>query len=168
MNMNEMMSQMTEKMMEVMMQSVMQNMMNSMAAAVAPKEQEEVKPVKKAVKTMTREGFFSLEEDFKHSSDLSELDVEPVTAKSLCYNSYVPSDVWIANHIDITQRYNAKWSSKLKAYTFPTHAEAVNFAQSYRIKTKLDDNDRNNVKAYKAERAKAKAEYYAKKAAEIK
>lgn len=168
MNMNEMMAQMTEKMMEVMMQSVMQSMMNSMASAMAPTEQKEAKPVKKTAKTMTREEFFALEDDSKPSSDLSSLDFEPVSAKSLRYNGYVPSDVWTINHIAITQNYGGKWSGKLKAYTFPTHADAVNFAQSYKIKTVLDDNDRQNIKTYKAERAKAKAEYYAKKAAEAK
>lgn len=167
MNMNEMMAQMSEKMMEVMMQQMMQNMMQSMMASVAPVEQEEVKPVKKA-KTMTREEFFALEEEPKSSKDLSELDFEPISAKSLKYNGYVPSDIWTINHLAITQKYNGKWSGKLKAYTFPTHADAVNFAQSYKIKTVLDDTDRHNIKAYKAERAKAKAEYYAKKAAENK
>lgn len=168
MNMNEMMNQMTEKMMEVMMQSMMKNMMNSMMAAVAPTEQEEVKPVKKTVKTMTKEEFFALEEEPKSSKDLSELDFEPVSAKSLRYNGYVPSDIWTINHIAITQNYGGKWSGKLKAYTFPTHSDAVNFAQSYKIKTQLDDKDRANIKLYKSERAKAKAEYYAKKAAEVK
>lgn len=167
MNMNEMMAQMTEKMMETMMQSMMQSMMNSMMATIAPKEQEEVKP-KKTVRTMTKEEFFALEEDSKPTSDLSSLDFEPVSAKSLRYNGYVPSDIWTVNHIAITQKYGGRWSGKLKAYTFPTHADAVNFAQSYKIKTELDDNDRQNIKTYKAERAKAKAEYYAKKAAEAK
>lgn len=167
MNMNEMMAQMTEKMMETMMQSMMQSMMNSMMATIAPKEQEEVKP-KKTVRTMTKEEFFALEEDSKPTSDLSSLDFEPVSAKSLRYNGYVPSDIWTVNHIAITQKYGGRWSGKLKAYTFPTHTDAVNFAQSYKIKTELDDNDRQNIKTYKAERAKAKAEYYAKKAAEAK
>lgn len=167
MNMNEMMAQMTEKMMETMMQTMMQSMMNSMMETIAPKEQEEVKP-KKTVRTMTKEEFFALEEDSKPTSDLSSLDFEPVSAKSLRYNGYVPSDIWTVNHIAITQKYGGRWSSKLKAYTFPTHADAVNFAQSYKIKTELDDNDRQNIKTYKAERAKAKAEYYAKKAAEAK
>ena len=167
MNMNEMMAQMTEKMMETMMQSMMQSMMNSMMQTIAPKEQEEVKP-KKTVRTMTKEEFFALEEDSKPTSDLSSLDFEPVSAKSLRYNGYVPSDIWTVNHIAITQKYGGRWSGKLKAYTFPTHADAVNFAQSYKIKTELDDNDRQNIKTYKAERAKAKAEYYAKKAAEAK
>ena len=168
MNMNEMMNQMSEKMMEMMMQTMMQNMMNSMMAAVSPAPTEESKPVKKQVKTMTREEFFALEEDSKTSTDLSALDFEPISAKSLKYNGYVPSDIWTVNHLAITREYNGKWSGKLKAYTFPTHADAVNFAQSYKIKTELTDTDRHNIKVYKAERAKAKAEYYNKKVAEMK
>ena len=117
--------------------------------------------------TMTKEEFFSLADEPKAQKDYSGLDFEPVNAKALKYNGYVPSDIWTVNHLAITRNYGGKWSAKLKAYVFESHAAAVNFAQSYKIKTELTDVDRHNIKVYKAERAKAKAEYYAKKASEF-
>ena len=146
---------------EMVMQSIKEVMVEMMGTpTVAPAEV--VKPVKQ---TMTKAEFFALEEsEPKSHKDYSQLDFEPVNAKSLKYNGYVPSDIWTINHIAITRDYGGKWNGKLKAYSFESHAAAVNFAQSYQIKTELDDADRHNVKLYKAERAKAKAEYYAKKA----
>lgn len=156
-NFEMMMEKMMEQYMEKMMESMMTKMFSSMMAPeVAPAEVE--KPVKK---TMTREEFFALEEDEpKVSKDYSTLDFEPVNSKTLKYNGYVPSDIWTINHLAITRDYNGKWNRKLKGYTFESHADAVNFAQSYKIKTTLTDEDKHNIKVYKAERAKAKAEYY--------
>ncbi len=158
--MNTMMNTMMEKMMENMMTAMMQNMMAAMTPEVTPAEVEKPKKTR-----LTKEEFFALEEvPSKPKKDLSNLDFEPINATTLGYNGYVPSDIWIINHLAITRKYNGKWSSKLKGYKFETHADAVNFAQSYQIKTTLDENDRHNIKIYKQERAKAKAEYYAKKA----
>lgn len=149
---------------EMVMQSIKEVMTEMMGVnTIAPAEVE--KPIKKP--TMTKEEFFALEEDAPKSyKDYSNLDFEPVNAKTLKYNGYVPSDIWTVNHLAITQRYGGKWSSKLKGYTFESHSAAVEFAQSYQIKTELTDADYHNIKVYKAERAKAKAEYYAKKAVE--
>ena len=151
------------------MQAMMQNMMNSMMAAVAPKEQEDVKSaVKKSVKTLTREEFLALEEvaDDKAVS-LEELDFEVISTKSCKYNRSVPSDIGTANHLAISQKYGAKWSKKVGGYTFNSSAELRNFLNSYQIKTELTDIDRHNIKLYKADRAKARAEYYAKKAEDM-
>ena len=161
--MKNMMKEMMREMMAQMMAETMKEMMGEMMGVDVAKAEVE-KPIKK---TMTKEEFFALEEDEpKFSKDYSHLDFEPVNSKSLKYNSYVPSDIWTINHLAITRDYGAKWNGRLKAYTFETHADAVNFAQSYKIKTELDETDRHNIKVYKAERAKAKAEYYAKKAGE--
>ena len=164
--MEKMMAEMMPKMMEKMMESMMTAMMESMMGSTpteAPAEATDA-PIKT---TMSKEEFFALEET-KVSKDYSGLDFEPVNARTLKYNGYVPSDIWTVNHLAITKEYGGKWSSKLKGYTFPTHSDAVVFAQSYKIKTELTDIDRHNIKVYKAERAKAKAEYYAKKAEEMK
>lgn len=158
--METMMAEMMPKMMEKMMESMMTAMMNSMMSTTPEVAPAEVVEVKKP--SMTREEFFALADEPKAQKSLAGLDFEPVNAKALKYNGYVPSDVWTVNHLAITREYHGKWSAKLKAYVFENHAAAVNFAQSYKIKTELTDIDRQNVKAYKAERARAKAEYYAK------
>lgn len=155
--MKDMIKAMVQEMVAQSIKEVMAEMMGT-SPIVANAEVVE-KPVKK---TMTKEEFFALEEDApKSHKDYSTLDFEPVSAKALKYNGYVPSDIWTVNHLAITQKYGGKWSGKLKAYVFESHADAVTFAQSYKIKTELDDTDRHNIKVYKAERAKAKAEYYA-------
>ena len=166
-NFEKMMESMMEKYMEQMMAKTMEKMFSSlMTPEVAPAEvTEAVKPTKSG---MTKEEFLALDDSPKSVKDYSDLDFDPVSAKALKYNGYVPSDIWTVNHLAITKDYGGKWSSKLKAYVFESHAAAVNFAQSYKIKTELTDVDRHNIKVYKAERAKAKAEYYAKKAAEMK
>lgn len=163
-NFEKMMETMMEQYMEKMMEATMTKMFASMMSTPEVAKAEAEKPAKKA---MTKEEFFALAEDEpKAHKDYSTLDFEPVNAKALKYNGYVPSDIWTVNHLAITRNYGGKWSSKLRAYVFETHADAVNFAQSYKIKTELDDTDRHNIKVYKAERARAKAEYYAKKATE--
>lgn len=165
--MNTMMNEMMNKMMAEMMPKMMEAMMTSMMSAMMgePVEVANAEVTKPVKKTMSKEEFFALDSDEpKFTKDYSHLDFEPVNAKALKYNAYVPSDIWTINHLAITKNYGGRWSAKLKAYVFETHADAVNFAQSYKIKTQLDDTDRHNIKVYKAERAKAKAEYYAKKA----
>ena len=146
---------------EMVMQSI-KEVMGEMLGSPEVAKAEVVKPVKQ---TISKEEWFALEETAPKSyKDYSQLDFEPVSPKALKYNGYVPSDIWTINHIAITQQYGGKWNGKLKAYSFESHAAAVNFAQSYKIKTDLTDEDRHNIKVYKAERAKATAEYYAKKA----
>ena len=166
MNFEEMMNQMMEKMMETMMASMMNKMMSSMQTMVSPAEVEE-KPAKQVTPKLTKEEFLAL--DFgaeKKSAGLAELDFEPVSNTVCKYTGYVPSDIWTINHIAISQKYGAKWSKKAGGYKFETAAAMQNFLRSYQIKTELTDVDRHNIKLYKQERAKAKAEYYAKKAQE--
>lgn len=125
----------------------------------------EEKPAVKETPKLTKEEFLNL--DFsKEAKDYSGLDFEIVSNTVCKYNGYVPSDVWTANHIAISQKYGAKWSKKYGGYKFETAAAMQNFLGSYQIKTELTDVDRHNIKLYKQERAKAKAEYYAKKAQE--
>lgn len=157
--MKDMIKAMVQEMVMQSIKEVMEEMMGTPKVANAEVEKPVAKP------KMTKEEFFALDEEPKSFKDYSSLDFEPVNSKSLKYNGYVPSDIWTVNHIAITQQYGGKWNGKLKAYSFETHSDAVNFAQSYKIKTELTDEDKHNIKVYKAERAKAKAEYYAKKAA---
>ena len=158
--MKTMMKEMMKEMMGSMMQDIMKEMMSEMMGATPEVANAEVvKPVKKPA--MTKEEFFAIAEEPKAVKDYTGLDFEPVNAKALKYNGYVPSDIWTVNHLAITKEYGGRWSAKLKAYVFESHSAAVVFAQSYKIKTELDDTDRHNIKVYKAERAKAKAEYYA-------
>lgn len=159
--MKDMIKAMVQEMVAQSIKEVISEMMGT-TPEVAPAEVATPKKV-----TMTKEEFFSLADEPKAQKDYSVLDFEPVNAKALKYNGYVPSDIWTVNHLAITKQYGGKWSAKLKAYVFESHAAAVNFAQSYKIKTELTDVDRHNIKVYKAERAKAKAEYYAKKASEV-
>lgn len=162
-NFETMMEQMMEQMMVKMMEKTMTKMFSSMMEPEIANAEVEKTSQKKAT-TMTKEEFFALEDTTVSSKDYSVLDFEPINAKTLKYNGYVPSDIWVVNHLAITSQYGGKWNPRLKGYTFETHADAVNFAQSYKIKTELDDKDRHNIKIYKFEKAKAKAEYYAKKA----
>ena len=157
MNINEMIKAMVQAQIEQAIKETLGDMLGT--PEVAPAETVAGKPVKK---TMSKEEFFALAEtSSKPVKDYKDLDFEPVNARTLKYNGYVPSDIWTVNHLAITRNYGGKWNAKLKGYTFETHAAAVNFAQSYKIKTELTEEDRHNVKVYKAERAKAKAEYYA-------
>lgn len=156
MNINEMIKAMVQAQVEQAIKEALGDILGT--PEVAPAEVVAEKPVKK---TMSKEEFFALAEDKKPVKDYSTLDFEPVNARTLKYNGYVPSDIWTVNHLAITRNYGGKWNARLKGYTFESHADAVNFAQSYKIKTVLDDTDRHNIKVYKAERAKAKAEYYA-------
>ena len=167
--MNEMMTQMMNKMMEACMASMMAQMTNAMSAMFAPTEAEapavEEKPSLKATPKLTKEEFLNLSFE-KEAKDYSKLDFDVVSTTVCKYNGYVPSDVWTANHIAISQKYGAKWSKKAGGYKFETAAAMQNFLRSYQIKTELTDVDRHNIKLYKQERAKAQAEYYAKKAQE--
>ena len=159
--MKDMIKAMVQEMVAQSIKEVMAEMMGT-APQVAPAEVVEAKKP-----SMSRDEFFALASEPKAQRDYSHLDFDPVNAKALKYNDYVPSDIWTVNHLAITKEYGGKWSAKLKAYVFENHAAAVRFAQSYKIKTELTDVDRHNIKVYKAERAKAKAEYYAKKASEV-
>lgn len=164
MNMQEMMNEMMSKMMETCMASMMSQMMNSMQAMVNPEPAVEEKPIKSTPK-LTKEEFLNLNFEAE-DKNLKALDFEVVSNTVCKYNGYVPSDIWTANHIAISQKYGAKWSKKAGGYKFETAAAMQNFLRSYQIKTELTDVDRHNIKLYKQERAKAKAEYYAKKSME--
>lgn len=164
MNMQEMMNEMMSKMMETCMASMMSQMMNSMQAMVNPEPVVEEKPIKSTPK-LTKEEFLNLNFEAE-ANNLKALDFEVVSNTVCKYNGYVPSDIWTANHIAISQKYGAKWSKKAGGYKFETAAAMQNFLRSYQIKTELTDVDRHNIKLYKQERAKAKAEYYAKKSME--
>lgn len=164
-----------EKMMETMMASYMEKAMEAMMAKmfagmmpeVAPAEVEAPVAKPKSVNTLSREDFLAIaEEDDEPVATPKELDFVVYGSRTARYNGYVPSDIWTVNHLVITRDWKGRWSKKNGGYVFNTPAELRNFLMNYRIKTKLDDNDRHNIKVYKAERAKAKAEYYAKKAEE--
>ncbi len=145
------------------MTSMMNQMMSSMSAMATPVAEE--KPVKQEAPKLTKEEFLNL--DFSSQPvSLKELDFDIVSSTVCKYNGYVPSDVWTANHIAISQKYGAKWSKKAGGYKFESAAAMQNFLRSYQIKTELTDVDRHNIKLYKQERARAKAEYYQKKAQE--
>lgn len=165
--MKTMMKEMMREMMGSMMQDIMKEMMSEMMGTTPEVANAEVvEPVKPKAPTMSREEFLTLEEPAEIAEKMP-LDFEVVKipcgrgfANVVRYNQFVPSDVWTVNHLAITANYGGKWSGKFKGYTFPDVGTLRVFLNGYHIKSKLDENDRNNVKAYKAERAKAKAEYY--------
>ena len=159
---------MMETMMEQYMEKAMANMMEKMFSTMmgTPTEAPAEVTTPKSPKTLSKEDFLALSEEVKEVATPKELDFVVFGTKTAKYNGYVPSDIWTVNHLAITKNYGAKWSKKNGGYVFPSTAELRNFLGSYHIKTQLDDTDRHNIKVYKAERAKAKAEYYAKKAAE--
>lgn len=151
---------------EMVAQSIKEVMAEMMGTTPQVANAEVVAPVKKST-GMSREEFLAVEEpaEFVEKMPL-DFDVVKVPcgrgfANVVKYNQFVPSDVWTVNHLAITANYGGKWSGKFKGYTFPDVGTLRVFLNSYHIKSQLDENDRNNVKAYKAERAKAKAEYYA-------
>ena len=161
--MKDMIKAMVQEMVAQSIKEVMAEMMGT-TPSVAPAEV--VAPVKKAP-SMSREEFLAVEEPAEIVEKFP-LDYEVVKvpcgrgfATVVKYNQFVPSDVWTVNHLAITANYGGKWSGKFKGYTFPDTATLRAFLNGYAIKTSLTDIDRQNVKAYKAERAKAKAEYYA-------
>lgn len=151
---------------EMVAQSIKEVMAEMMGTTPQVANAEVVAPVKKST-GMSREEFLAVEEpaEFVEKMPL-DFDVVKVPcgrgfANVVKYNQFVPSDVWTVNHLAITANYGGKWSGKFKGYTFPDIGTLRVFLNSYHIKSTLDENDRNNVKAYKAEKAKAKAEYYA-------
>lgn len=159
--------EMMGSMIEAMMTQYMEKAMRSFMANMLPDESnaEATTPEKTKKPSMTREEFLGLtDEDDKPLKSLEELDFEPVNAVTIRYNGYVPRDIWIINHMHICQEYGARYSKKAGGYRFNSHAEAVNFLQSYQIKTVLDATDRHNIECYKKEQAAKKAEYYANKA----
>ena len=158
--MKEMIKAMVQEMVAQSIKEVMAEMMGT-TPQVTPAEV--VKP--KGVNTLSREDFLAIAEEPEPIATPTELDFI-VSGKTAKYNGYVSSDIWIANHLAISQNWNGRWSSKNKGYIFNSTADLRNFLMNYRIKTQLDDNDRHNIKVYKSERAKKQAEYYAKKAAE--
>lgn len=158
--MKEMIKAMVQEMVAQSIKEVMAEMMGT-APQVTPAEV--VKP--KGVNTLSREDFLALAEEHEPVATPTELDFI-VSGKTAKYNGYVSSDIWIVNHLAISQNWKGRWSNKNKGYIFNSTAELRNFLMNYRIKTQLDENDRHNIKAYKAARAQKQAEYYAKKAAE--
>ena len=158
---------MLEKMLEAKLEQMMMNMLGTAlntSAEVAPAPTEQ-KPEKKH---LSREEFLAISEEKPVKAySLADLDFEVVSNRTCKYNGYVPSDVWTVNHLAISKTYGAKWSKKSGGYVFESSTAMRNFLQSYQIKTVLDDTDRHNIKVYKQEKAKARAEYYAKKAAEV-
>ena len=151
---------------EMVAQSIKEVMAEMMGTAPQVANAEVEKPVKKAI-SMTREEFLALEEP-EELGEKTPLNFDIV--KVPCgrgfttvakYNQFVPSDIWTVNHLAITANYGGKWSSKHKGYTFKDNNHFMAFCHSYHVKTTLDDNDRRNIKVYKSEQAKRKAEYYA-------
>lgn len=165
MNINEMIKAMVQAQVE---QAIKEALGDMLGATPEVTSAEVSSPVAtpKSPKTLSREDFLALAEETEEVETPKELDFVVYGSRTARYNSYVPSDIWTINHIAITKNYGAKWSKKNGGYVFETSAQLRNFLQSYKIKTKLTDDDHKSIKAYKAERAKAKAEYYAKKASE--
>ena len=157
-----------EKMMETMMASymekAMENMMAKMFSSMMPTEApaEVAKP--KSVNTLSKEDFLALAEETQPVATPTELDFV-VSGKTAKYNGYVPSDIWTINHIAITKTWGGRWSKKNGGYMFDNPANLRNFLMHYQIKSTLTDADKEAIKTYKAEKAAAKAEYYAKLAA---
>jgi hypothetical protein len=116
---------------------------------------------------MSREDFLALAVEDEPVATPTKLNFVVFGNRTARYNGYVPSDIWTVNHLAITRNYGGKWSKKNGGYIFDSTTALRNFLGSYHIKTELTDEDRHNIKVYKAERAKAKAEYYAKKAEEV-
>lgn len=161
--MKDMIKAMVQEMVAQSIKEVMAEMMGtSSAPQVAPAEV--AKP--KSVNTLSREDFLALAEEDEPVAVPVELDFVVFGSRTARYNRSVASDIWIANHLVISRTWNGRWSNKNKGYIFNSPAELRNFLMNYRIKTELDENDRHNIKVYKAERAKKQAEYYAKKASE--
>ena len=168
--MKEMIKGMVQEMVAQAIKEVMAEMMGGSTPVVAKAEVVESKPNEIR---MSREEFLAIEEP-EEIIAMNPVDFDPVKVKwgkgyttVVRYNQYISSDIWTANHLDITRKYNAKWSGKLKGYTFQDVNELRTFLASYQIKTELTTEDRYNIKLYKAERAKKQAEYYANKANEM-
>lgn len=158
-NFEKMMESMMEKYMEQMMAKTMEKMFSGMMGVTeTPAEVE--KP--KSVNTLSREDFLAISEETEPVATPKELDFVVFGSRTARYNGYVPSDVWTINHLAISKNWGGKWSKKNGGYVFETPANLRNFLMNYRIKSTLSEDDKKAVAEYKAERNKAKAEYYAK------
>ena len=160
--MNKNFETMMETMMAAYMEKAMAGMMEKMFSSMMPQETpaEVAKP--KSVNTLSREDFLALAEETEPVATPTELDFVVYGSRTARYNGYVSSDIWTVNHLVITREWGGKWSAKNKGYVFDSPANLRNFLMSYKIKTDLTAEDKHNIKVYKAEKAKAKAEYYTK------
>ena len=125
-------------------------------------------PTKKTSKILSREDAIALydnhllsEETDSQWKGIGEADLELVGKRGVRYTAFLPSDLWVINHINITKNYSAKWSSKMKCYMFENTAYAINFLRSYEIKKNLTEEDRKAIEEYNKEKNRRKAEYYA-------
>ena len=156
--MKEMIKSMVQEMVAQSIKEVMAEMMGTTSTPqVTPAEV--VKTTSKP--SMSREDFLALAEETQPVTTPTELDFV-VSGRTVKYSGYVPSDIWTVNHLAITKNWGGKWSSKNKGYIFDSTTNLRNFLMSYKIKTELTDADKAAIKVYKAEKAQAKAEYYAK------
>lgn len=158
--MGKMMEQMMPKMMETMMTSMMNAMMGAMSAPqVAPAEVEA--PAKQ--EAMSLEDFLAMdtsnevaESSSKKTSNSVAVDFEcesfmPRNARKsrmgLKYNQYVSKSVWAYNHLQIKAKYpDVKYSNG--HYYCEKTSDLQNFAGSYHIVTKLNDEQMAEVRAY--------------------
>jgi hypothetical protein len=150
---------MVQEMVAQSIKEVMAEMMGtSSTPAVTPAEV--VKP--KSPKTLSKDDFLALAEEEEPVAVPKELDFVVFGSRTARYNGYVASDIWTINHLAITKNWGGKWSKKNGGYVFDTPANLRNFLMNYRIKSELTADDKAAIKAYKAEKAQQKAEYYAK------
>ena len=155
--MKEMIKSMVQEMVAQSIKEVMAEMMGTTSTPQVATA-EVVKPKSSA---LSREDFLALAEETQPATVPTELDFV-VSGRTAKYSGYVPSDIWTVNHLVITKTWGGKWSSKNKGYIFDSTANLRNFLMHYKIKTELTDADKAAIKTYKAEKAQAKAEYYAK------
>jgi hypothetical protein len=117
---------------------------------------------------MSVEDFLALAKDEKPVAPPTEVDFVVFGSRTARYNCRIPKDIWDINHIAITKTWKGKWSKNNNGYIFETPAHLRNFLMNYRIKTELTEDDKKALKVYRAEKAQKTAEYYAKKAEELK
>lgn len=151
---------MMETMMEQYMEKAMANMMEKMFSTMmgtpteAPAEVATPKP-----QTMSLEDFLALEVDDEKPVKISEKaplnfiveDFLPRGGrkyrKGLKYNGYLSKSVWTYNHLEIKKKYpNVKYSNG--HYYAETTGDLQNFASSYHIVEKLNDEQYKVVKEY--------------------
>lgn len=154
-----------------MMEKTMANMFNSMMGQPTVSEAQ-VEPTSPKATTMSRADFLALVENEpveEINNEPADFVVSAVKQRTLVFDRPVSKDVWTINYLTLKSKFpHVKYDKATHGFHWlkEYNAEFIAAAQTYTVINELNDADRAVIKKYRQDKAKAKAEYYSKKASE--
>lgn len=170
-NFQEMMEKMVESMMAQMMERTMTNMFNSMMGQPTVSEAQVEKTVTKEA-TMSRAEFLALVENEpveEVNNEPADFVVSATKQRTLVFDKTVSKDIWTINWITLKSKFpHVKYDKATHGFHWlkEYNAEFIAAAQTYTVINELTDADKAVIKKYRQDKAKARADYYNKKASE--